>query len=630
MPNDSVLSHYFTFGGADDVTPSELVQASGYEMACNIVLKEGRATTRFGINGIDSDVSRISEESASSYFKGNGQGFLFHNPSKGQSGQIFGRDSGYIMSAYEGRKYAVEILGSGRNAKARVNDVTGTIRGNRQLHLVWWGSAENYALANDGFNNLVIWDGNNTFSSPGYNTTNKENSKLPNGGTVILYIHGRIAIVVNSRYIIYGDIIHKESRFDPSNILETTEQVHWATGPFILPPSSMGNILAAEKFVASGNEEHGHGEAMYFCEDGVFSVDTNISVRERWAETKMVRHALIDTSCTGPYALATVDGDIIFRSLNGIESIRSGITEVQSGGIRDLSVGQKISNMLEKDPQPHLRFCSLVNWQSKQRTFCTIDPVVRGRYRYHNAIVSKLHDPTSTQESPAAWEGMFTFPKEYGGIIQMVKGRWSGRERIFALTREDNVDDAGNGYNGIVEFDEASKTDFIQDKDGSFYEKPISSWLKTRAVSFGQPFLDKSMVTGALLFKDIYVGVNDFRWSVSVRTEEEKNWTLWNKGKISLTRTDGLSVGSTMDRDISVGSLTDVKLDRSKRYQFLIKWEGYASLDSFLVQSHKGRAQNEFDFDPNGDDVKVEPLVVFDHDEYEYTKTSKGERVIEI
>lgn len=597
MPDVAGTTHYFPFSGANVSVNSRILSSLNYEMACNVVLKEGMPSTRFGcrtvpISGVNTDLEWFA--------KSNGQGFHFHNPSKGQTRQVFGENKNYIMAAVGGRKFAIEVNGRGHGTKGKIENITNGLETNKQYHLVWWETAENYALANDGNSNLFIWDSYNpAFFSTGYDTEDKLNSKLPNGGTVILYVHNRVAIVVNGRQIIYGDIIHRDNRYSPSNILNATEQVHWATGPFIGPPSSMGDIMAAD-ILPLRNTNHGHRGGLFHClAEGIFSVNSNIALREEWANTDLIDVADAKLSAAGPYALDVISSDQIFRGTRGVDSLRSSTGEDGFDGNQENGLGDAIKPLLDLDTKSLLRFASLQVWSDVQRLIVTIDHKVRMRWRYARAAMIRNHDPRLSERSAPAWEGMMTLPHVHRNIIQFVSGKWQGYERMFAITREDSgLKDPGEGTNRLAELDNDLQHDYVVDSDtGENSAKDISCWLRTRKLHFEQPFVEKDPEYAKIFFQDVRTFESDrFRFAVFAQSDRCEEWTFYRGGSLKTPRPDILNNCKPYSFDIPLGLIPD-EHKKCRWIQFLIKWTGHASIESFLVTAEQSSLDTEMSFD---------------------------------
>lgn len=577
MPEQSDITHYYPVMGSESVRDPKIVNSFGYDSSVNTQLKGGHVRTRYGIRQV-----KLACQDPDFYSE-NIQGCITHNPAKGQSGQVFSRNKTYIMAAVGGKKYAIDIKGSGQATIANAVDVSGGIITDKNLHLVYWLSAENYALANDGRSDLMIWDSEGSmFVLGGYDVINKEESKLPNGGTVMVYAHGRIGVVINSRYIIFGDIIHKDNNTNASNLLSATEQTYWATGTYLMPPSNMGDIQAAA-ILALKNTTHGHSDIIFHCADGgQFSANVNIHPREAWSDTEMTRHAMLHTSATGPYAVDLVDGDQVFRSRRSVDTLRSAALESEIEGAPSNPIGEKIQDYLNSDFGPFLKFASLNMWTKENRLLCTAEPVVRKRFYMHRSIVAKNMDPTITERAPAAWESVVILPKGIDGVVQLVNGMFAGEERQFAFVRDERYP-VEDGENKLVEFDPALHHDVILNDDGTETVKDISCSLISRAVHFNSPLTYKKLFDGKIFFSDIWSVEGQFLFGVWIKTDKQKNWKYWGGQNVNI-QYDEESLPAAHGKDLE-WILGDPNVGICRWAQVLVQWTGAATFESMLLKS---------------------------------------------
>lgn len=550
---------------------------SFYSRAVNVQLHDQRPTTRRGVKVLP--FKNTDDKVRKAFQEDNFQGAMFYNPSKGQSSISFSKDASRIMASVGGKRYQVitQEIQPGNNAVS-VEEVAGLKQGNPDLHLAWWYQAENYAIVQDGQADTWIWDGfNPPVFSTGLDQVDKPSSQLANGATVGGYAHGRIIQVVNARQVVVGDIIHKSNLSSPKNILETTEQVYWATGSYFNPPSSMGNIVAIG-ILPLRDTQHGHGDVMLHCEDGIFSLNLNIYPRLSWVEQPMVKHVLLETGARGPYAIALYDGDQFFRSRHGLQSLRSARGESQLLGNPLNPISEEVDTFLIRDYESYVRFTSVAKWAIARRLLLTVDPWVRGKYRGSRGIVSLNFAPVSSAQTEKAWEGLMTFPPEIANPIQVVNGLYNGRDRTYMVAS------GGDRCNRVVEFTSDGKNDVLE--DGSV--ERISCQLITKALVGDNLFSTKEHNLGVLYL----VGVEGLLdWGVWVRNNECDNWTYWRQGQICARSEDGCCEGDDEcdlrdfcqhQVDLDLGDMPD-EVKNARKVQFLIRWKGVASIEGIKV-----------------------------------------------
>ena len=544
------------------------------------------------------------------------QGAMFFNPAKGQGAITFGNDSSQIVEACAGRKFSLSVVGRGPTSRATLTEQTAGISHNPYAHLVWWTQAENYALACDGESLLWRWDGYSTATaSTGLNEVSKEESQLPNACTVLLYVHYRVAAVVGARRIYVGDGLHKSNLSSSSNILNATEATYWNTGQWFSPPSGMGNILAAG-ILPTRNTQHGHSEAVFHCEDGVFSVQLNIP-RDQWSTSALSRHMLLKTGATGPYALDMMDGDQVFRSRHGIQTLRSAAAEANYTLNPLAPISGEVSDVLAGDPTQYLRFTSLVNVPSIRRLLCTVYPMVALRRRWSKGAVVLNTNPTDVVPSGSnAWEGVWTLPEAWGGIIQFVVGMFAGVERIFALCWNDTTQ-----RKTLIEFTQVEGDDELDDGSRS----RISCQLWTRAVSTGRIFSKTHFTSGVLFLKDVK-GILDY--GVWYRVNGQGEWCLWKQGSVTVVTGDEDTLTGYGGRDLEVplGDL-DSQHAENRYIQFMVRWRGIASVETLDIRmSRPSQAEAIENY--------LQPryagkLALSDYSDFEYSSPTRWESVNE-
>jgi hypothetical protein len=580
MPDPSTLALQFAAGGMNAALNPANVPDSMYSRGVNVQLIDQRPTTRQRVKVLP--IQTESEQTKNLFQCENFQGAMFYNPAKGQSQISFAQDGSRIMASVGGKRFEVipkEI--QPENNSAIVTEVRGVQDGNKNLHTAWWYQAENYAIVQDGEAATWIWNGfQEPFVSEGMNLVDKEASELANAATVGAYVHGRIVQVINSRQVIVGDIIHKTNLTDSENILETKEQVYWATGSYFSPPSSMGNVIAAG-ILPLRDTQHGHGDLMLHCEDGIFSLNLNLFPRENWVNTPMVKHVLLETGARGPYALALYDGDQFFRSRHGLQSLRSARGESQLLGNPLNPISEEVEVWLNNDYESFVRFTSVAKWAVSRRLFMTVDPWVEGRFRGSRGVVSLNFAPVSSAETNRAWEGLLTFPPEIANPIQMVNGVFNGRDRTYMFCHgEDKI-------NRLVEFTQDLGSDILE--DGS--ESRISCQLITKML-VGDSLFNKNQHTHATLYLANVKGLLD--WGVWARTSECDNWTFWRQGQLCVQADDCCDEDSCdfndfcpKDFDLNLGAIP-VEVKESRKIQFLFRWRGVTSIEGFKLNFSPG------------------------------------------
>lgn len=578
MPDPQEIALQFVAGGMNAALNPTNLPDTQYARATNVEIRDQRPSTRRGVRVLP--FSETTEKDQENFQCLNFQGAMFYNPAKGQSQISFAKDDARIMCSIGGRRFeVVPTETQPRSSEVLVEEITGVQQGDPNFHTAWWYQAENYAIVQDGQAPAWIWNG---FDAPeqseGMNTVDKDASELPNAGTAGTYAHGRIIQVINARQVIVGDIIHKANLTDSINILKTTEQVYWASGSSFGPPSSMGNILAIA-ILPLRDLQHGHGDIMIHCEDGIFSLNINVFPRDSWVESPLVKHVLLETGARGPYAVALYDGDQFFRSRHGLQSLRSARAESQLLGNPLNPISEEVETFLKRDYEAYVGFTSVVKSAVRRRLFLTVDPWVSGNFRGSRGVVSLNFAPVGSAETNRAWEGLMTYPPEIESPIQMVNGVFNGRDRTYMFAR------GNDDKNRLVELSQDLPNDILE--DGT--EERISCQLITKMM-VGQSLFSKKQHTQGTWFLTGVKGLLD--WGVWVRNSECDNWTRWRQGQKCVQADDCCDDGDmkkcnlndfcARDVDLMLGEMpTEVK--NSRKIQFLLRWKGVASIEGFKV-----------------------------------------------
>jgi len=507
------------------------------------------------------------------------QGAAFYNPSQGLSQQTIGEDQSMLVVAAGGRKFKITLSDEDpTNTTVTTEEIIGVAPTNPIYHMVWMAQAENYLIAQDGNSDTWIWDGQTPprFST-GYNTTDKEESKLANGASLVAYAHGRVIQVVNGRQVLVGDIIHKSELSDSANILNMTEQVYWATGSFFSPPSALGKVLAVAPLPLK-NTTHGHGDLIFHCEEGIFSLDITIYPRENWVNQAVTKHLSLDAAASGFYAITLYDSDQVYLTRNGLHSLRSA-AQVNQIGNPQRPLSERVGHYIERDATNLFRFASVNKSVRDNRLFVTTShQIVDGSHRGARGFLVMNLRPIPNQDS-VCWEGLWTLPPKGYLINQLVSGVFDSRERSFAfVTGQDNVV-------RIAEFSRDLNYDILPDGSSS----PIEWQFVTRADTMGDEVAVKRVKDAMATIKRV---VGAVKVDVFARTDQTE-WLPY--ANACFTGSDECAYGNAPSREyrFEMGAPPS-RMAPSRWIQFLFKVTGSAAIESIRVNSsvEKGGESN--------------------------------------
>lgn len=596
-------------GGMNAADPPHRIATNQVARMVNCQLLNQLPTTRPGVRFVPmrgAEKEWVSLE--------NIQGAIFFNPAAGQGGIRLGPANSSIATAVGGRKFLAKISGRRHATEAEIVEITGRAATDRNLHLVYWCQWEDRLVANDGQSACFIWDGTEGRFSTGYDSIHKHASRIPNGGTCLGYAHTRGIVVSNSKAILASDSLHQTDLSTSANLENFIDQTYWATGQFFLPPTMLYGINAIANLPVR-NTQHGHGETIFHCFNGWFSIDFNVFPRSAWSSSPMVKTAGGECGAVGPYAVAVYDGDQIFRTRKGVQSLRSAAANSLQEGQPEATVGAEVNTWLSIDYPRWHRFAVVERWSSAMRMFVTTQPIVHGRFRWNRGMLAKNMDPSVTEKgNNAVWEGLWTLPPEMAGIIHPVSGIFGDEERIFAWTR------GADGRNRLVEIDETLNDDILE--DGS--RERIECQVITRMVDSGKWWMKKNFTTGRLYLRDIE-GLVD--WGIWFRTSENPRWQPWRAGKVN-NPPDDENLLESLPRPIMI-PLGDVpnaclppgKSSESKGMQFLVRWKGKATLEGIKI-SHAEHDLYGDDCDPRLSDFVFGPIGETEYGDFDYSSPS--------
>lgn len=202
---------------------------------------------------------------------------------------------------------------------------------------------------------------------------------------------------------------------------------------------------------------------------------------------------------TGQNSTLMVNGDLWYRSYDGVRSLVLGRREVVNPGNTPLS--NEVSRYLMNDDPQLLRYGSAAYFDN--RILFTVSPVYSEHGVFHRGVVAVNTDVLSTirGKQPACWEGLYTGPN----TLQLVTGLFGGAERAFVFSL--------NTFSSEIEVFELlpSATSTITDFNGQ--EIPISCAMETGDMfreSGIKEFTRVRLVDGELYIEDIQ-GLVNFR-----------------------------------------------------------------------------------------------------------------------
>lgn len=574
---------YFANGGMNAALHPSLLNKDNVAVMTNCRLQDNLPTTRYGMRFYPLDGQ------TEDFVQDNIQGAAFYNPSLGQSSLTFGENEDTLIVAAGGRKYQLFIRDATRTIE--VSEITSGLLTNEAVYMAHLIQAENYLIAQDGISDCFIFPGEgDAFFSPGYNTQNKDASRLANGASLGCYAHGRIIQVVNGNQFLVGDIIFANNLTTPKDVLNTSEQLYFASGANFAAPSDQGDCRAIA-FLPLRNTLYGHADVMCHQRLGVMSLDVSQYPRTNWENLPLTSIALLDTGASGMYAIALNNGDQIFRSRVGIQSLRSAAANDDLFGNPQSPVSEPVQLWFDQDVERLIRFTSCAQWGTQNRFFATVGQWCQSKWRGADGMVALNFMPLGVvQPQNWAWEGLWTLPPGHESIVQVVNGVFREQDRTFIIgtTRQTEYDfDTGKlGFrNFVAEIDPMLPYDLLE--DGT--QVPISAQCISREFSGPDRTVIKQINYSTVSFRNV---IGDLEWGVWIRKDSVGDWTFYRGGKSKQCEAPTITgepcgedvpcacIIATQPREVVVELGTPPgDLIRARALQFLVRWRGCAQLE---------------------------------------------------
>lgn len=490
-------------------------------------------------------------ESVKNGFNGNPQGIIGYRMNQGE---------GSLLVVSGGRMFSVEV------STWEVIEVTPEDGvGDPDIPQVWMLEAEDYVIIQDGLRKPIIFDGGTArFAAE---------EEVPIGGPMA-YGLGRLW-VARGEQVFAGDI----RTIDPSSILRFTETEYLAEGGSFTMPTEVGPVMGMA-FIPVLDTSTGQGPLYVAGKAGAATLEVGIP-RASWKETNIQKIALLNIGTTSDRSLVLMNGDLVFRSWDGIRSYRMARSELGLQGRRPFSA--EVSPYVDSDAPIYLKYTSSVFFDGRLLT--TTRPHWRNTYCTFGALAVWDTSPTNTSrtETSPCWDGLWTGRD----FVDLTSGVFGDDPRCFALCR-----DSETGSNQIVEITKGEPFD-----DGAF---PIPSVLETGAFDFGN-----ALFPVQLFGADVWMGEisGTFEYALDFRPYLFPAWAAWHRYSTcaAVVSCDGLIPLSKQYRRLSVAGphmgicdpLLKTPLAIGNLFQMRFSWNGHAALNMVrLSAKHRHESLN--------------------------------------
>lgn len=377
--------------------------------------------------------------------------------------------------------------------------------------LIYLFQAEKYVIVLGGQHKTIIYDGST--------------SRLAGVGELPpavfgIYVWGRIWLSLNdNRSFIAGDIVYGQSgtaqeRFLDA-ILKTTENDFLNEGGNFSVPQNAGPITSMIA-LATQDTSLGIGNLLVGTTNMMFSVNTPVD-RTTWKNLTypIQTISLIDYGPVSPRGISSINGDVWYRSIDGIRSFQ--VVRRNFGQPGNVPISREMSKILDADDPALLIYGSSILFDN--RFYTTVSPYrdSSGAVAHKGVAVVNFDSISSIRNQfPPAWEGVYTGLN----ILQLVKGQFSGQERAFAFvlngTAVELWEIMRNGY-----YDQFTQ---VSGPNTSITRVSIQPQMETRSEDFGQPAVLKKLHTAELYLDDI---VDTISLVIKFRPDQYPVWTTW-------------------------------------------------------------------------------------------------------
>jgi hypothetical protein len=228
-------------------------------------------------------------------------------------------------------------------------------------------------------------------------------------------------------------------------------------------------------FIAKQDTVSGQGSLMVFTSTSIFEFDAPVD-RETWAnlEQPIQRFSLLRYGTTSHESIVPVNGDLFFRSMDGIRSFYLARREFNSWG--NTPISRELGKSVSRDPQYWLKYCKATQFDN--RMLMTIVPNFSSGGPYWSKLVSLDFDLISSmgEKTPPAWEGEWEFREP---ILTLLTVDCRGGPRCILMLQDGTV---GLAFYELV-------------RDGDYANETITWGPDTKAYQYGVPLDKKRLQT---------------------------------------------------------------------------------------------------------------------------------------
>lgn len=337
------------------------------------------------------------------------------------------------------------------------------------------------------------------------------------GSTVVINLANTTSTVATGT----GGFIIKANVGALSDILRFSETTYLDEGGSLQVPSALGRITGMI-FMPVQDTGTGQGDLLVFSDQGVVSFSVSVP-RSVWKETAGFQRVAFSTvGATSHESLVTSNGDIFFRSFDGLRTYRNARAELNAFG--QVPISAELNSILPYDTTSMLTTCSAIVFDN--RLLFTASPKIDYTNFSNNrpellrpitfSMIAALDFTTLSSvggKRAASYDGVW----RGFDVTRLVTGLILGKSRAFAFC-VDYTTDASNSLWEIT-------TDSPYDERADTSPVPIKSILETRTFALGSPSEIKKLIRADFWISNLR-GSTDF--DVYWRPDEYPCWRTWH------------------------------------------------------------------------------------------------------
>lgn len=443
----------------------------------------------------------------------------------------------YLIAAIGGVLFSIMLTG-GTGIVTRLPP-TATPNNPLLLH-TWFAQGYEWLFVQNGEQNCLIWNGQDTTQLSNYFRSDPILSQMPTG-SIMAFIYGTMVVTSadGRNQLAVSDQAYSNNQNNSSDIWMFTDETYWAEAGYFDIAADLGDItgIAAMPYLDTGT---GQNELVVLCREGATSFDLS-GARTTWLDTQVQRISLIGMGCVSTHSPALLNGDLIYKSKDGIRSyMNSRIEFQQSDGQTPISYD--VARWLRQENQALAEFNCQVAWDNM--LFSSVLPMMApsvlpgcGYHRYHRGMVVLDCEPESVIESgeAAAWQGMWTGPRP----TAFADGYDGGQHRAFCFSFDTD------GINRVYEFQRDGQYDISNGSRKcivSMYDTPAYAGAPTQltdpAILKSRRFQHKRLTGCILELSDIVASV---KFTLKYRPDNCPCFVPWKCDTIGCQCADSLT-----------------------------------------------------------------------------------------